>query len=189
ANTASNTATTTLQVASAPPPTSTLTYTATYFVATDGYDSNPGTQSRPFRTINKGVSMLTPGAIVYIRGGTYAESLFNVIPSGNSWDLPVTIAAYPGETVIMQPPPGSFRVINIQGSEHHHIIIDGLVLDSVNAQYDAVKIDVLTSDQTTAAHHIRIMNSEIRNAQNNGLLVIGDNNELINLHVHHNALA
>lgn len=77
---------------------------ATYYVATTGNDSNPGTIDQPFATVKKGVSMLTqPGMTLYLRGGTYNQ--------GNGWDpanqiiiqnsgtraSPITITSYSGE--------------------------------------------------------------------------------------------
>ena len=49
-----------------------------YYVATNGSDSNPGTLSRPWRTIGKATQTLQAGDTVNIRGGTYNERL---IPS------------------------------------------------------------------------------------------------------------
>src|SRR5687767_3402300 len=78
-----------------------------YFVATNGSDTNPGTEAQPFRTIKKGVQKLVPGATLFIKSGTYVEALetnYVTIPSGTSWAAPVTIAAAPGAQVILQPP-------------------------------------------------------------------------------------
>ena len=54
-----------------------------FYVATTGNDSNPGNQSAPFKTLKKGVSVLRLGDTLYVRGGIYAESLINNIPSGS----------------------------------------------------------------------------------------------------------
>jgi hypothetical protein len=43
----------------------------TYYVATTGSDSAQGTESSPFASVNKANSVVAPGDIVYIRGGTY----------------------------------------------------------------------------------------------------------------------
>jgi len=163
-------------------------YSASYFVATNGSDSNPGTQSQPFRTINRAVGALTPGTVLYIRAGTYTEGLTNAIPGGTSWDQPVTIAAYPGEVVIVKPAAGTMRVLYLDGAGRKYIIIDGLILDGSNVSYDAVKITYAGNDVTTSAHHVRIMNTEIRNAPAQGILVSGQSssNEFINLKVHDN---
>ncbi|MGF2414020.1 MAG: right-handed parallel beta-helix repeat-containing protein [Ferruginibacter sp.] len=42
-----------------------------YYVAVDGSDSNTGTKSQPFATIQKAQSIVVPGDTVYLRGGTY----------------------------------------------------------------------------------------------------------------------
>jgi parallel beta-helix repeat protein len=45
----------------------------TYYVATTGSDTNPGTLIAPFRTITKTASVVRPGDIVEVRGGVYNE--------------------------------------------------------------------------------------------------------------------
>ena len=44
-----------------------------YFVATDGADGNSGSQSRPFRTIQKAADLMWPGDTCYVRGGVYRQ--------------------------------------------------------------------------------------------------------------------
>ncbi|TAL56740.1 MAG: T9SS type A sorting domain-containing protein [Bacteroidetes bacterium] len=152
-----------------------------YYVATTGSDSNSGAQASPFLTGNKGVSVLIPGDTLYIKSGTYTEELLDNIPAGTSWNMPVTVAAYPGNTVTLKPNPGAGFVLHFQGPQQY-IIIDGLILDAVNTIYDAVKI-------TDGANHIRIQNAEIKNAAQQGVLVSGlysGYNEFINLNVHNN---
>jgi Right handed beta helix region/Protein of unknown function (DUF1565) len=162
-----------------------VVWAAIYYVAMTGDDANPGTEMQPFRNINRGVKGLNPGDILYVKSGTYAESLFNTIHGGTSWSAPVTVAAYPGHTVILKPAAGD-RVLHFQGSDKQYIVIDGFILDAVNVTYDAVKI---TSGSTGgAAHHIRLKNSHVRNAPGQGILVsVGsDYNEFLNLNVYDN---
>jgi hypothetical protein len=45
----------------------------TYYVATIGSDSNPGTQASPFKTIQKAATLTLPGDTVLVRGGSYKE--------------------------------------------------------------------------------------------------------------------
>jgi len=70
---------------------------AVYYVAPGGQDSNPGTVSQPWRTIQRAADTLAAGDTVYIRAGTYLE---RVVPqySGSAGSY-ITFAAYPGETV------------------------------------------------------------------------------------------
>ena len=69
------------------------------YVATNGDDSNLGTLSSPYKTIQKCAQEALPGTICYIRGGTYREK---VIPqySGLSGQ-PITFKAYNDESVIV----------------------------------------------------------------------------------------
>jgi hypothetical protein len=159
-----------------------------YYVATNGNDANAGTEVQPFRTLNKGASMLKPGDTLLVKPGSYAEGLVDTIPSGMDWSKPVTIKAYdPNNRPILVPTSGSTWVLHFQtyqGQIVHHIIVDGFVLDGKNVTYDTVKI-------TMGAHHIRLVNSEVRNSPNQGILTSGvgsDYNEFISLDVHDNGV-
>ena len=56
----------------------------TYYVATNGKDTNAGTEALPFLTLKKGVSVLRPGDTLLVKQGIYREELWNTIPSGRS---------------------------------------------------------------------------------------------------------
>jgi hypothetical protein len=154
-----------------------------YFVSSNGSDSNPGTETQPFGTIRKGVKSLTPGTTLYIKEGTYAEELDD-IPSGLSWEQPVTISAYPGHIVVLKPNAGgSTRVIRLKGPTKRYIIINGLILDAVNRN---VGFETAGNDNATGPQHIRIKNVEIKNAINSGVFAVGSHHEFIGCSVHHN---
>jgi len=153
-----------------------------YYVATNGNDSSSGALSKPFRTIAKGVTFLQPGDTLYVREGMYAESLYCgitvCIPGGTSWSSPVTVAAYPGETVIIKPTSG-VRVIGLEQPGQNFIIIDGFIIDGTNVGYDGIQIQ-------NSAHHVRLQNTEIKFAPGQGINVgPGSNfNEFINNIIH-----
>lgn len=83
-----------------------------YFVSTTGSDSNPGTESQPWRNLEKAFanSSLNPGDVINVRGGVYRvdpsapESSNNCmmlpVRSGTSGN-PITIKAYNNEDVLM----------------------------------------------------------------------------------------
>ncbi len=48
-------------------------FATTYYVATNGSDSNPGTQASPFKSITKATSVAVSGDTVSVRGGTYSS--------------------------------------------------------------------------------------------------------------------
>src|SRR5262245_53286540 len=78
---------------------------AEYFVATNGLDTNPGTQALPFASVARGQQAASAGDTVWIRGGDYVFSgttasvgvLFN--KSGTSGHR-INYWAYPGETPV-----------------------------------------------------------------------------------------
>lgn len=70
---------------------------STYYIATSGNDSNPGTIDAPYLTIQKFASTAYPGDSCYIRGGTYRETVIPV-NSGGLYDF-ISFNNYPGETV------------------------------------------------------------------------------------------
>src|SRR5262249_36959525 len=90
----------------------------TFWVSKSGNDSNactdsttPPAASGKRLTITAGLACgggLGPGATLYVRAGTYDESFsFTVgIPSGTSWNAPVTLSAAPGEAVTILPTTG-----------------------------------------------------------------------------------
>jgi hypothetical protein len=47
---------------------------ATYYVSTSGSDSNPGTKSQPFGTIQKAANTVNPGNTVIVKNGTYTDT-------------------------------------------------------------------------------------------------------------------
>jgi hypothetical protein len=160
----------------------------TYYVSPSGSDTNPGTFTQPFRTLARGTGVLKPGSILYVRGGTYAESLVDKIPSGTSWNAPVTVAAYAAETAIVQPTSGNF-VVRIGGASSY-IVLSGLVFDGSLVASANVYI---AAGFLGTPHHIRITNSEVRNGPSQGILVESvagypkpDYNEFLKLRVHHN---
>jgi parallel beta-helix repeat protein len=170
---------------------------ATYYAATTGSDSNPGTLSQPFRTIRNGAKLLKPGDTLYVRNGVYTESLDDVIPGGLSWQQPVTISAYPGERPTIRPVSG--HVIVLYCDYVHHVVIDGFILDGSNTTPGANGLKLASDPTCGVAHHIRLQNSEIKNTPNSGIFVGGHPypgflsdagccNEFINLDIHDNAV-
>ncbi len=57
---------------------------ATFYVATDGSDSNPGSASAPFRTLQQAANTAFAGDTVVVRDGTYGHE--NSVTGGDSSD-------------------------------------------------------------------------------------------------------
>ena len=94
-----------------------------YYVANDGLDSNAGTESSPYLTIQHGTNQLVAGDSLIIRGGTYLETIY--LNTEGTLGLPITIAAYPGETPIVDG-TGAASPELLVISNKSHVTIDGL---------------------------------------------------------------
>ena len=77
-------------------------FCATWFVATNGLDSNSGTSSAPFATIMQAQAVAHYGDTVWLRGGTYYPT--NLTATNYPWKIVNTMTnngisylAYPGE--------------------------------------------------------------------------------------------
>jgi hypothetical protein len=115
--------------------------TAKYYVATNGNDSNPGTNiAQPFATLGKAASNAVPGDLVYVRGGTYSVSSKISLKKLASTTQPIRIRAYPGEMPVLdfstEPGGGSGNDgIAISGNYYR---LCGLVI--TNAGHNSISI-------------------------------------------------
>lgn len=70
-------------------------WAATWYVATNGNDNNPGTLAQPFGTLPAAIEAAEPGDQILLRGGHYASQEIRISKS----DL--HIASYPGEWAVI----------------------------------------------------------------------------------------
>ncbi|MBM79675.1 MAG: hypothetical protein CMJ78_03655 [Planctomycetaceae bacterium] len=69
------------------------------YVALDGDDQNDGSKAKPWRNINFAVRQLSAGDTLYLRGGTYYQSI-DVTVSGEE-AKPITIRGFPNELAVI----------------------------------------------------------------------------------------
>ena len=88
-----------------------------YYVATNGNDSASGTSTNtPFATIQKAADMVSAGGTVFIRGGTYHESVVVDNVNGSAGNR-VVFKNYNGEKVTLD---GTESVSDIGGAWSNH---------------------------------------------------------------------
>jgi parallel beta-helix repeat protein len=136
-----------------------LVSAATYYVATDGSGSTCSDVA-PCGSINTGISKLSAGDTLYLRGGTYTQTWQSGVThlnSGSSWSTPITIAAYSGESVTIEG-----RLQFNDGAPASYIILDHLTLYDGNPLY-------MASD----SHHIRFQFGKLRGKAGASILVSG----------------
>jgi hypothetical protein len=99
----------------------------TYYVSTLGRDSNPGTFSKPWKTIQHAADSVHPGDTVYVRGGVY-NKLVNMKLSGSASAGFITFSSYPGELATVDGtgltiPGEQWGLFTIQ--DQSYIVING----------------------------------------------------------------
>lgn len=103
-----------------------------FWVATDGDDTNPGTEAEPFRTILKGINTASAGQTVTVKPGIYPGFDW---PKSGTFGSPITLKAqFPATTAVPadrtqltgDATNGAF--IWVDGFDH--VIIDGFYADT-----------------------------------------------------------
>jgi len=147
-------------------PATSIAFAATYYVATTGSDSNSGTISSPFRTINHGLALATAGSTVYVRGGSYYEQV--VFPnSGSSGNL-ISLLGYPGETAAIDGSNftvGAGRYTLVAIDSKNYIYIGSI--DIRNYYTTALSSQVNGITVTGSSSNVTVANCNIYNIQNN----------------------
>ena len=134
-----------------------------FYVSTTGSDSNPGTLASPWKTISHAAasSAIKPGATVYVRAGTYVESV-TIGMSGSAGGGPVTFQSYPGELAIIDgtgltPPTDQNGLINIVNRSY--VTVSGFELRNYKtSSSNAVPAGVWV---TGAGSNIKILNNKV----------------------------
>lgn len=97
---------------------------SSFYVSTSGSDSNPGTETSPWRTVQHAANTARAGSTVNVRGGIY-EELVNINASGNASDGFITFRSYPGEVATLDAdhftPSGRQAVLTIQNQSYVRI--------------------------------------------------------------------
>lgn len=162
---------------------STEVQAATYYVATTGNDSNPGSLAQPFGTFRQAISKLQPGDILYIRGGTYTEQMnFQDPPKTGTMNAWLRIAGYPGEIVTLlrtDPVDHSYGPIKARGNLAY-FVFENLILDGTNDTNDTAW------SLRDGNHHFILRNLEIKNFKSSGLHIKGNDIQVINCKIHDN---
>jgi parallel beta-helix repeat protein len=124
------------------------------------------------------------GDTLYVRAGTYAEAIDSTLitlPTGTSWSNAPRIAAYGSEKVTLTR-GGKSVVLNFQNPYVKYIIFDGFVIDASGAE-NGIKIQ-------NRAHHVRIQDCEVKDAEGQGILITGGtsthHNQILDCNVHDN---
>jgi hypothetical protein len=145
-----------------------------HYVSPAGDDSNPGTKSRPWRTLQHAADRLRAGQTVFVRGGTYRE---RVQPrhSGAPGRY-VTFAAYPGEAPVIDGagvtlPADQAGLFELRG--RGYVRVSGLRI--ANARPDDNSNGILVAE----SHHVVLENNRTVDTRSSGIGVWGSRNVVV----------
>lgn len=110
-------------------PSQPITTGNTYYVAKNGNNSNPGTNAKPFKTIQYGIDKLKAGDTLIIKSGTYSEKL-SVSNSGTN-NKKITIKN--SGTVAISGNNKSGTLMNFK-SNAKYIYVTGLQFKDINGK-------------------------------------------------------
>jgi len=137
---------------------------SSFYVATTGDDSNPGTQAAPWRTIQHAADTARAGSTVYVRGGIY-EEMVSVTASGDASDGFITFRSYPDETAVLDAarftPSGRSAVLTIQNKSYVRIM--GLEIRNLRtAEHHLVPLGISI---VGAGSHIELLRNNVHHIE------------------------
>lgn len=123
--------------------------TATFYFVdiVNGNDGWAGTFAAPFQHIATANALVTPGDIVYLRGGTYTESILPAY-SGISGS-PITYKNYAGETVLIWTVD---KGANLDGKSY--ITIDGLQIKRCYTSWVSMRTSTGLAGGTPSTYNV-----------------------------------
>ena len=139
---------------------------SSFYVSTTGNDSNPGTQTAPWRTVQHAADAARAGSTVNVRGGIY-EELVSTNVSGNATDGFITFRSYPGETAVLDAehltPSARGGVLTIQNQSY--VRIEGFEIR--NYRTAEHRLSPLGINVIGSGSHIELLKNNVHHIENN----------------------
>jgi hypothetical protein len=137
---------------------------SSFYVSTTGDDSNPGTQTAPWRSIQHAADTVRAGSTVNVRGGIY-EELVTIKASGNATDGFITFRSYPGETAVLDAehfaPRERSGVLTIHNKSY--VRIEGFEIR--NYRTAEHRLAPLGIDVSGAGSHIELLKNNVHHIE------------------------
>lgn len=136
---------------------------ADYYVATTGSNKNPGSESKPFRTIARGLAAARmPGDNVIVRKGIYPQSrTLNIVNAGSKGKF-ITLRSFKDEQVIIDGRNTAMDA-SLIAVLTHHIRIQDLEIRNSN------RIGIEIWGPGSRIHTVEVIGNNIHHCQLNGI--------------------
>ncbi len=143
---------------------------AKYFVATNGSDSNKGTNpAAPFATLGKAAGLANPGDLILLRGGTYKQTATISLSRNGAPGQSISIRPYPGENVLFDFTGANTNIDGLSISGDCWWIFG---LETTNAGHNGIHLSGASNSVERCVVH---------NSGNTGVHITGDTNTSFNL--------
>jgi len=151
----------------------------TYFVDRNhsaANDSNPGTESAPWRTIQKAANAAVAGDTVYIKEGVYSERV-TLANSGAAGGY-ITFKGYPGHSVVVDGTSNSgwHGLISIHGKDY--IKVEGLEIRNNTVGW-GVLVEHEEGNVNNAATHIALSDLDVHHTGGEAIQVRGNADDIL----------
>jgi len=140
-----------------------------FYVAINGSDMNPGSETSPWQTIQHAADAAMPGSTVHVRGGIYAERVvIHVSGNANAAQGYITFQSHPGETAILDgegliPPDERTAMVSIH--DRSYIRIRGFEIRNYRTSgRRATPAGIFVSG---AGSHIELLGNNVHNIEQN----------------------
>jgi parallel beta-helix repeat protein len=125
-------------------------------VSPSGSDSNPGTLTQPWKTIQKALDKVSAGQTILVRAGTYSQSLY-AKRGGTSTSL-VSLEAFPGEKPVLTRP---MQIVA------NYIRVSGFVFEANGHSTSPIYV--------AGGDYVELLNNEVRNSRMTAIFLSGSN--------------
>ena len=141
----------------------------TYYVdrTLPGSNSNNGTETTPFLTIQKCVSVVGPGDICLVKNGIYTEPVF--LTRSGVEGSPITLKNYPGHTPVID----GTRLLSHGVSIGSDFVTPSATINYVTFEGFTVQNAYLEGIKMGNAAHVVVRNNTIRSPGGSGILAWG----------------
>ena len=131
-----------------------------YYVSTSGSDANSGTQSAPFRTIQKAANTVTAGGTVHVAPGTYAETITSANNGTASSRIRFVSDTKWGAKIV---PSSNTSTDTFWDNRGDYVTIDGFDVDGTNGSANWL------SGIYTGGSYTVIQNNHVHHISTNGI--------------------
>ena len=173
-------------------------FSTIYYVATDGVDTNAGTATAPFLTVQRAQTSVVAGDTVYIRGGNYVMTEAQIALKTSIWTYVTNLTksgsagkrinywAYPGEKPVFD-----YTNIKPAGYRVFAFMVTGSYIYLKWREVTGVQVTILTHTQSECFHNEGSNNMYEQLSMHDGMaigfyLTRGSNNLVLNCDAYRN---